>query len=280
MRAIALLATHNEERFIVPCLEHLVRHGLEAYVIDNESEDGTVPLARRFLGRGLIGIETFPRRGVYRWQMILERKEQLASTLDADWFMHADPDEVRLPPHSGTTLADALAEVGRQGFNAVNFLEFAFVPTRQSPDHDHPDFLQTMRRYYPFSPSLPNRLNAWAKQPGPVELAWSGGHLVRFPGLRIHPTSFPMRHYLFLSLDHAVRKYVQKEYAPEELALGWHRARSRLRAEDIALQDEGELRQYVSDDLLDPSHPLRRHPLFDSQPTPLSDQGPGPRRRP
>ena len=265
MRIIALLATYNEERFIVGCLEQLVSQGVETYVIDNQSEDGTVPLARQFLGRGLAGIESFPRGGVYRWQKILERKEQLASCLEADWFMHVDADEVRLPPRSDTTLAAAFAEADRQGFNAVNFVEFTFVPTQESPDHDHPDYLRTMRWYYPFQPSFPNRLNAWKKQPGPVELAWSGGHLVRFPGLRMEPTSFPMRHYLFLSEAQAALKYVQKTYAPEELSRGWHRARSRLRAEEIVLQPEAELRRYVSDDLLDASHPLRQHPLFSGQ---------------
>lgn len=262
MRVIALLATYNEERFIVACLEHLVRQGVEVYIIDNESEDGTVALARQFIGRGVVGIETFPRGGVFRLQKILERTEQLAAELEADWFMHADTDEIRLAPMSGQTLAEAFAEAGRQGFNAVNFTEFTFVPTRQSPDHDHPDYLRTMRWYYPFLPSFPHQLKAWKKQPGPVELAWSGGHLVRFPGLRMCPTSFPMRHYLFLSAAHAARKYVKRTYDPGELSRGWHRARASLRAETIVLQDEAELRLFVSDDALDASHPLKRHPLF------------------
>lgn len=260
---MALLATYNEERFIVPCLEHLVRQGLEAYIIDNESEDRTVALARPFLGRGLAGLESFPRQGMYSWKAILERKEQLAAGLDADWFMHTDPDEVRLPPAGVSTLAEALADVDRQGYNAVNFTEFTFVPTRQAPDHDHPDYLKTMRWYYPFVPSFPNQLKAWKRQPRPVELAWSGGHRVRFPGLRMYPASFPMRHYLFLSREHAVRKYVEKVYDPRDLALGWHAARSRLRTEAISLQDENELRRYVSDDRLDDSHPRARHPLFE-----------------
>ncbi len=262
MRAIALLATYNEERFIISCVEHLLRHGIEVYVIDNESKDETVPLARRFLGQGVIGIETFPRAGAYRWKMILERKEQLAVDLDADWFMHTDPDEIRLAPTSRQTLAEAFAEADRQGFNAVNFTEFTFVPTRQSPDHDHPDFMRTMRWYYPFVPSFPDQLKAWKKQTGRVELAWSGGHRVRFPGLNMYPTSFPMRHYLFLSVPHAVRKYVNHTYDPGELALGWHRSRARLRAANIVLQDEASLRLYESDDRLDSSSPLRRHPIF------------------
>lgn len=274
MRAIALLATYNEERFIVPCLEHLGRQGLQAYLIDNESTDATVRLARRFLGSGLIGIESFPRRGAYRWRGILERKEQLAAELEADWFLHVDADEIRLPPAAGQTLAEALTEVDRAGFNAVNFLELTFVPTRQSPDHDHPDYLRTMRWYYPYLPSFPNQLKAWKKQAAPVELAWSGGHLVRFPELRMSPISFPMRHYLFLSVEHAVRKYVRQTYDSEELSLGWHRARSSLRTEDIVLQDEAELRRYGTDDLLDFSNPLQRHPLFAGQRPPVSGEQP------
>ena len=262
MRVIALLATYNEERFIVACLEHLVRQGVEVYIIDNESEDETVALARRFIGQGVIGIETLPRGGMFRLQKILERTEQLAAELEADWFMHADTDEIRLPPSPEQTLAEAFAEADRQGFNAVNFMEFAFVPTRQSPDHDHPNYLRTMRWYYPFLPSFPHQLKAWKKQPGPVELAWSGGHLVRFPGLQMYPTSFPMRHYLFLSKTHAIRKYVMKAFDPGELSRGWHRARACLRAEKIVLQDETELRLYVSDNALDASQPLKRHPLF------------------
>lgn len=262
MRVIALLAAYNERRFIVPCIEHYVRHGIDVYLIDNESDDETVALVEPFLGRGVVGIETLPRSGVYTWRRILERKEQLAASLDADWFLHADPDEIRLPPKRGQTLVDAIEEADRQGFNAVNFTEFTFVPTRQSPDHDHADFVQTMRWYYPCEPSYPHQLKAWKKQAEPVGLVSSGGHRVDFPRLRLSPTSFPMRHYLFLSVPHAVRKYLERTYDPEEVARGWHRARARLRADDITLQDEGSLRIYRGDDRLDPSNPLTAHPLF------------------
>lgn len=262
MRVIALLAAHDEQRFIVPCIEHYVRHGVDVYLIDNESRDETVARARPFLGRGVVGIDTLPRSGVFTWAKILERKEQLAATLDADWFLQADPDEIRLPPRSEQTLVEALEDVDRQGFNAVNFMEYTFVPTRQSPDHDHANFLQTMRWYYPCQQSYPHQLKAWKKQAGPVDLVSSGGHQVSFPGLKMSPVDFRMRHYLFLSAAHAIRKYLQRPFDPAEVARGWHRARARLRADDIVLQDEGSLRTYEGDDRLDPSNPLTAHPLF------------------
>lgn len=260
MRIIAILATYNEERFIATCLEHLFAQGVEVYLIDNCSTDKTVAIAERHLGQGLVGIESFPRiAATYEWRSILERKEELATTLDAHWFMHVDADEIRLPPRSDRTLAQMFAEVEAQNYNAVNFMEFTFIPVREDPDHDHPRFLQTMRHYYPFAPVFPNRLNAWRRQPERVELAWAAGHVVRFPSLRMYPQSFKMRHYLFLSVPHFVGKYAQRTFAQEELQRGWHRWRARIDPAKIELPPRAELRTYTSDDQLDPSKPRTQH---------------------
>lgn len=254
MRVIAIIAAYNEERFIAACLESLFRHGVDAYLIDNCSTDETVAIARRYSDRGLVGVESFPRvAGRCNWHGILRRKEELAATLEADWFMHLDPDEVRLPPRSGQTLVEAFAEVERQGYNAVDFHEFTFIPTREDPDHEHPDFQRTMRHYYPFRPWSPHRMNAWRKQKRRVDLAWFGGHRVRFPGLRVSPVLFTMRHYLFLSVGHLIDKYTQRVYDSAELRRGWWGWRSRLKPELISLPSQNELRFYTSDDELDPS---------------------------
>ena len=264
MRVVAILAAYNEERFIGGCLEHLFEQGVEAYLIDNCSTDRTVEIAERYLKRGLIGIETLPRtEDVYKLLSILERKEELAATLEADWFMHMDPDEIRLPPRSDRTLAQAFAEVEAQGYNAVNFMEFAFVPTREAPDHDHPRFQQTMRWYYPYQRSFPqwrpHRRNAWKRQAEKVDLAGRGGHRVRFPGLRLYPEFFKMRHYLFLSVPHALRKWVDRNYDETEVEKGWHGWRAGLTPEKFRLPSQKELRHFTSDDELDPSNPETRH---------------------
>jgi glycosyltransferase involved in cell wall biosynthesis len=247
------------------CLEHLLEQGLSVYLVDNSSTDRTVEIAQDFVGRGLIGIEQLPRDGLYRWGRILRRKEELAQELDGDWFVHVDADELRLPPVGYATLAEALGAVDRAGFNAVDFQEFTFVPTREEPDHDHDRFLQTMRWYYPFSPRRPNQLNAWKRQRRRVDLASAAGHRVDFPGLRPYPRPFPMRHYLFLSVEHAIRKYVERRYDPEELESGWHRARAALRAEDITLLPQAQLKRYRSDESLEPSEPRKEHPVFASR---------------
>jgi glycosyltransferase involved in cell wall biosynthesis len=262
MRVIALLAAYNERRFIDPCLAHLHEQGIDSYLIDNCSTDNTVELAERWLGRGLTAIESFPRGegDVYDWRGLLARKEALARELDADWFIHVDPDEIRLPPPGGQTLRQALEAVEREGYNAVNFTEFTFVPTREEPDHDHREFQRTLRTYYPFAPQPTHELNAW-RASEEVELAWSGGHQVRSPTLKMYPQYFPMKHYLFLSVPHAVEKYVERVYDRDEVESGWHGWRATLDAADIRLPRRSELRVAGPGDELDPSNPRRRHYL-------------------
>lgn len=260
MRVIALMTAYNEERFIAGCLEHLFDQGVETYLIDNGSTDRTAEIAERYLGRGLIGVEKFPRvEGTYKWAPLLRRKEELAASLEADWFMHADPDEIRIAPRPELTLAEAFADVGKKGYNAVNFVEFTFIPTREEPDHDHPDFVRTMRHYYPFMRNFPFQVKAWKKQSDRVNLVHSGGHRVRFPDFRLYPEPFKMRHYPYLSVPHIVSKYLDKKYDPEELKKGWHGYRARVVAEKIQLPSQRELHLYTSDDALDLSNPRVRH---------------------
>ena len=260
MRVVAILAAYNEERFIGGCLDHLVKQGVEAYLIDNCSTDRTVEIAREYLGRGLIDIETLPRPdGVFSLNAQFRSKEKVANSLDADWFMHMDPDEIRLAPNPDQTLAEAFEEVDAQGYNAANFLEFTFIPTKESPEHDHPDFQETMRWYYPFMLRFPQQVKAWKKQPGGVNLTRSNGHKVDFPGLCLYPESFKMKHYQFLSLSQARTKYLEnkKLRSPEDdINKTW---RTRLVEERMGLPSESELNTYTSDAGLSLANPWTRH---------------------
>lgn len=285
MRIVAILASYNEQRFIRACLEHYLQQGIEVYLLDNDSTDGTLDIAREYLGRNLIGIERIPRNGMYVWRDILMRKEEIADRLKADWLMHADPDEIRVAPDSRQTLAEAIADVDRQGYNAINFMEYTFIPVRESPDHDNDGFQKTMKWYYPYAQRHPHRLNAWKKQPahfpGPrallreivrnrrwripsVNLHDSGGHIVSFPGIHPYPVDFKLKHYIVLSLDHAIQKYVKKVYDPKEIA-GAHGWRATAKEHDFLLPSQNQMRLYTSDNELDPGNPLKEHLLVNQE---------------
>jgi amino acid adenylation domain-containing protein len=260
-RVVAMLQVYNERRFLAACIEHLREQGVGVYVIDNESTDETPAIAERYLGSGVVGIETLGREGVFALRAQCERQEELARTLDADWLIHHDADEFRASPRRGQTLAEAIAEVDEAGFDAINFHEFVFVPTREFPDHDHAAFQRTMRWYYPFLPTFPHRVNAWKRRDERVDLQSTAGHIVRFPGQRLAPESLFMRHYLYISLEHALEKFVRRRFAADELADGWFGWRDNVTEETITLPSLAELRSYVGDHLLDPSEPLTRHLL-------------------
>ena len=263
MRVVALLATHNERRFVGSCLEHLFEQGVDSYLIDNESTDETLDIAERYRGRGLIGIETLPREGgVFSLRRQLRRKEELARMLEADWFIHLDADELRLPPPGSRTLAEALEAVDAQGYNAVNFTELCFLPTRESPEHDHADYRQTLRTYYPLVPDFPHRLNAWKAGPE-VDLSSKAGHRIRFRGLRMYPDSYLMKHYLFLSRAHAIEKFGGRSFDRGEVAAGWHGWRAEFSPDRFELPPASELRTTSSDADLDSSNPSRYHYLDD-----------------
>jgi glycosyltransferase involved in cell wall biosynthesis len=112
MKLVAILATYNEEHFVANCVRNLVAQGALIYLIDNESTDATIRRVRETAGNALVGVESFPRHGIYSWQPILERKEQIANQIEADWFMHVDADEIHLPP---SRLADACSCLSGSG---------------------------------------------------------------------------------------------------------------------------------------------------------------------
>jgi len=218
-RVTAIMSVHNEERCIAACLEHYIRQGAQVYLIDNGSTDRTVAIADRYRGRGVVEIEHFPFDGIFRLHRINRRKEEIAAVLDTDWIIYTDADEFRFAHRSDWTLAQALAAAEAAGYNAVNFLEFVFIPTRESPDHDHPRFQETMQSYYFFLPRLPWRISAWQKQKERVRIT---PHRTSFPGLRLCPQFFGMRHYQFLSVSSAARKYGSRLHDPGQLASGHH----------------------------------------------------------
>jgi hypothetical protein len=75
----------------------------------------------------------------------------------------------------------------------------------------------------------------------------------------MYPEFFKMRHYLFLSVPHALSKWVDRNYDETEVENGWHGWRASLTPDKIQLPSQKELRYYTSDDELDASKPLTRH---------------------
>ncbi len=258
MRTIALMHVYNEEAVLARTLEHLVEQGIEFYILDNESTDRTPEIVASYRGRGLIGSEVIPRtNGLFRHAEMLRRKELLCDELNADWFMNCDADEHRLPEFPGELLIDSIRRIDREGFNCLNMLEYVFIPTRESPDHSPESYHHTMTSYYLFEPQPRFRLNTWKHEPHRrINLIEDAGHRVRFDGMNPYPFNLPMRHYLFLSMRHFIKKYAGRRHPQSEIERGWHSWREAPKSSAITFPPASTLHRY------DPNRPLVFDPRF------------------
>ncbi len=253
-RALAVMPAYNEEDVIFHAIGALVSEGVDVYLIDHNSTDGTAAAARPWLGRGLVRIERFPEDAGYPernrhemvWRDILRRVQEVSGEVAADWYMFVNADEFREAPWPRVTLADALREVDELGYSAVNFELFDFRPVDDSfrPGEDP---RRRLRHY-----DRPGRhdvlqIKAWQGRPQPVDLVTHGGHDVLFEGKRVFPVPFILRHYPIRSSEHGARKVRAERlarFAAEERADGWHVQYDHYAHDDTYLHDPATLTEW------------------------------------
>jgi glycosyltransferase involved in cell wall biosynthesis len=226
-RVAAIMRTFNEEDIISESIEHLIAQGCEVYILDGWSTDRTVDRAKAWLGRGLVAIEQFPPEGPIPYFPILallRRVERLAAEIETDWFIHVDADELRTSPWPGTTLREALFQVDQRGFNCIDHTVIEFPPTGVARDPARPVTDDLTRFVFSVDRSHFVQRKAWKKQPRRVQLAASAGHDVTFPGRRVYPFKFLLRHYPVRSQEHGERKLYRERrdrLNPFEAARNW-----------------------------------------------------------
>ena len=260
MRVVALLGIRNEELYLEMCIRHLVAQGVDVCVIDNDSTDRSLEIVRGFHGRGVFRIERLPYEGYFDESAKMRLKSKLAREIDADWFIHHDADEIREAPPGCGRLAEAIAEVDRQGFNAINFDEFVFIPTIGDEGYEGTNFVDAMKFYYFFEPRKLNRINAWKKNELDELFVESGGHVVNFEGIRVFPRSFILRHYIGLSRRQLLGKYASRIHSMSEvLEKNLNRKRAFFRPANLVLPKRSELKRLDSEGNWDRSDPWRAH---------------------
>jgi glycosyltransferase involved in cell wall biosynthesis len=263
LRIVALLAVRNEALYLERCLEHLFAQGIETCVIDNESTDATLDIARKYLNRGVFRIESLPYNGTFEWANVLKNKERLAREIDADWFIHHDADEIREAPSPFKTLREGIMKADQEGYNAINFDEFAFLPTTNDESFEGTDYVEAMRHYYFFEPGQFHRVNAWKNTGQVLDLASSGGHRANFEGRRIYPENFILRHYIVLSRAQAIAKYgSERVYSREEVERGWHGARAHFKPVQLQFPSRDQLKMLGNNSCWDKSNPWTTHTFF------------------
>jgi uncharacterized coiled-coil protein SlyX len=224
---VAIIAAFNEADIIGSVVGDLIDQGIDIYFLDDGSTDGTVEAVERYTNCGVIKIErlrdtTAARSHEFNWEHILRRKAQLASELDADWFIHHDADEFRESPWADVPLKEAIRRVDALGYNAIDFASLDFRPT--DDQFRGGDARPAFDFYSEGAPYDKVQIRCWKKTSG-VDLASTGGHEARFENRNVFPIRFLLRHYPVRGQAHGERKVFvdrQPRFVEPERARGWH----------------------------------------------------------
>jgi len=255
----AILCVRNESSHIQRILSDLLHQGIEVAVIDHESTDGTFEICEDFVGKGLISIDRLKWTGVYDLTAQLKAKARIVETLRHDWIIHTDADEWLQSPVEGETLLEGLDRITENGFNVINFEEFVFLPQhgrRVSLESYTKDILN----YYFFAPRKQRLMRAWKRSAGFQNIE-SGGHTLSGKAVKIAPEVFILRHYIALSYEQVVQKYVGRVFSERDLEKNWHGNRLDLSAEALVLPAPDKLKKLPRWDSInfDRSEPMKKH---------------------
>jgi hypothetical protein len=252
---VAIIAAYNEADIIGPVVAALIEQGVDVYLLDDGSTDGTIAAVEPFVGQGVRGIERRAPASAsngapppFEWERLLRRKMQLATELEASWFIHHDADEFRESPWAHLSLRDAIRQVDTLGYNAIDFASLDFWPTGDE-FRAGADVREAFTRYGEQMPYDRVQIRCW-KKTAAVDLASSGGHDAQFPGRNVFPVRFILRHYPIRGQRHGERKIFEERrnrFLAEERARGWHVQYDQLRQGASLLRDPGTLVPYDGD---------------------------------
>ena len=256
-RVVAIVAGYNEADIIDHVVSGLINQGVHVYYLDDRSTDGTVEIVSSYLGQGVLAIEHLPETskevqpGAFSWERILLRKAQLAVELDAHWLFHHDADEFRESPWSGMSLLEAIRDVDRRGFNAIDFQCLDFWPVH---DWFRPgdDVREAFTFYAPAAEYDRIQIKCWKKTSTPVDLTSTGGHEARFPGRSVFPVRFLLRHYPIRGQAHGERKVFEERrgrFVEDERARGWHVQYDEIHEGQSFIRDPSTLTPYKPDEV-------------------------------
>ncbi len=255
---IAILAVRNERPYLQACITHLLNNGVQVFVLDNGSTDGSLEVLKdQESCPGFRGWEAFPYPGYFDLEGLLKRKEALRWELRANWFIHQDADEFLFTDRAGERLADGMARIQALGYDSVNFREFIFLP-KPGASNDNTFKPENYPHYYFFHPSPMYLVRAYSKDVKGTNIE-QGGHHPPLHTLNPYPGAFQKRHYLAFSREQFYRKYALRTFKKENIEKGWHFDRWVLGHQQPDFPDTQKLEKDGQAEILKPGRYFRTH---------------------
>ena len=236
---LAVVCARNEELQIERCLHTLIRQGFDVVLVDHGSTDRTRERAESFLGRGLLRIDLLAWEGHFSLSAQLRCKQQILESMKHDWVAHFDADEGPQAASGWADLQQVVRAADAADFNCINFDEFVMLPPPKAPERDpQQPFSGEFRHYYYFRPSHPRLMRLWRRDAGFSNLA-AGGHRLQGADVRCFPQDQLLKHYIVLSRQAALKKYLPRVFGSEDLERGWHRNRVSIQADALEAYFDG-----------------------------------------
>lgn len=229
----AIISARNETLYLQRLLPLLAKQRIDVAIIDNESDAESRDLYSMHSGNPVVAVKSVPYKGYHSLTDLLEAERELSASLTHDWIVHHDADEIMEHSEPGLTLRDAIEEADKQGYNALNFDEFVFLP-EPGQDYTGRDYYAESLRYYFFQPSR-HRLNRAWKRAANLNNSQSAGHRLQGKDVSISPINHILRHYITLGQDHVRRKYLDRSFDSRDLKQGWHLSRQGFTDDNLRL---------------------------------------------
>jgi glycosyltransferase involved in cell wall biosynthesis len=224
LKIIGLMVVYNEADIVDQSIAHMTKQGIPMVVIDNGSTDGSLAIEQGFLGKGVLEVRVVPPDPYYDLKRVLNEAYALALNYSPDWLVRVDADEFIESPYPHLTLAEAIENEARLGYNMIQVNFFDFLLTErdyQGKDRD----VRKRFRYYTWLTDFHYR--AWRHYPGTNLVTYAGHKPAFLPDVKenVSPFKFPLRHYKFRSVEQGMRKVFKERlprYDPKNVSLGWH----------------------------------------------------------
>jgi glycosyltransferase involved in cell wall biosynthesis len=228
----SVICARNESEYLINLIPYLAEEGIEVVLLDNASEDGTKDLFNADTYPNIIERIDLPFEGKFDLSAQLAAKANVFQRLRSDWLIHQDADEILHSPNTWGGLRKCIEEVDTGGFNVLNFNELVMLPFNTKSD----DYITNNRNYYFFEPRPLRLMRAWRRDANLTSAA-TGGHILSGEDIRVSPRRMILKHFIVKSQQHAIEKYLNRQFADRDLAKGWHGKRLGLTNEMLILPE-------------------------------------------
>jgi len=220
MNITRLLKVRNEIDVIEENLEYYANQGIPSIVLDNNSDDGTFEICKKYERLGsIVMLDRITTQGFER-EKILKKLDKMCEKYAPDIVVMADADEFMESPIFGQSLKDGIHQQFQRGYNLIQMASMEFWMTEK--DDLYKKKVMERIKYYSFFLAQHFRIYGFVPRTSLVDY---NNHAPNFPRdhkVKLSDEIFITRHYKFRSLEQALKKVRRVVPTKGKIDVGFH----------------------------------------------------------